>query len=77
MARITGTIKMFNEDKGFGFIKRDDGKEDIFVHVSDIAGEQVLQRGTEVSFEIGDGRKGKGPRAIAVRLADDEGGDDD
>ena len=57
MAR--GTVKFFNNEKGYGFISQDDG-EDIFVHYSNISGEgyRSLDEGQAVEFEVGPGRKG-------------------
>lgn len=57
-----GTVKWFNESKGYGFISREDGG-DVFVHFSAIEGEghKTLVEGEQVSFEIVDGEKG--PRA--------------
>jgi len=54
-----GTVKWFNDSKGFGFIEQDDGK-DIFVHHSAIqsAGFKSLQEGARVSFDVVDGPKG-------------------
>lgn len=62
-----GTVKFFNNDKGFGFITPDDGGKDIFIHVSNVFGEAKLDEGTKVEFELGEGRKG--PEAQNVRLA--------
>lgn len=60
-----GTVKWFNESKGFGFISRDEGG-DVFVHFSSIQGEgfKTLAEGDKVSFEIEDGDKG--PKAVNV-----------
>ena len=64
---MSGTVKFFNAEKGYGFISCDDG-EDLFVHFSNIdgSGYRSLEAGQEVEFEIGDGRKG--PEAQKVRV---------
>ena len=55
----TGTVKFFNNEKGYGFISQEGG-EDIFVHYSNIAGDghKSLDEGQAVEFEVGPGRKG-------------------
>jgi CspA family cold shock protein len=60
-----GTVKWFNESKGYGFITKDDGV-DVFVHYSEIqsGGFKTLSEGQSVSFEIIDGPKG--PKAVNV-----------
>jgi CspA family cold shock protein len=60
-----GTVKWFNNEKGYGFISREDG-DDVFVHYSAIAGDgfRSLQEGQVVEFEVTDGRKG--PQASNV-----------
>ncbi len=57
---LTGTVKWFNESKGFGFIAQDNGGDDVFVHFSAIqsAGFKTLKDGQKVSFEIQEGPKG-------------------
>ena len=64
---ITGTVKWFNEAKGFGFISTADGGKDVFVHFSAIAnsGFKTLAEGQEVTFDVVDGPKG--PQAANVR----------
>ncbi len=60
MSRITGTVKWFNSEKGYGFISRDDGAGDCFVHHSAIQGEgfKSLNEGQRVEFAVVDGQKG-------------------
>lgn len=64
--RITGTVKWFNGSKGYGFITREDGEKDVFVHFSAIQGEgfRNLDEGQRVEFEVQDGPKG--PQAANV-----------
>ena len=64
MAR--GTVKWFNDQKGYGFISPEDGSKDVFVHHSSIQGEgfKSLREGESVEFEVTDGQKG--PQATNV-----------
>ncbi len=56
----TGTVKWFNDSKGYGFISPDDGTEDVFVHFSSIAGSgfKTLAEGAKVEYEVEQGQKG-------------------
>ena len=58
--RITGKVKWFNDSKGFGFITRDDGQKDCFVHHSAIQGNgfKSLAEGDAVEFDVVQGNKG-------------------
>lgn len=57
---VTGTVKWFNESKGFGFIEQDNGGKDVFAHYSQIAssGFKTLSEGQRVSFVVTQGQKG-------------------
>ncbi|MGX7953158.1 cold-shock protein [Tsuneonella sp. HG249] len=60
MAKV-GTVKFFNDDKGYGFIQPDDGSADSFVHISAVqaAGMQTLSKDQRVNFDVEAGRNGK------------------
>jgi len=62
----TGTVKWFNDSKGFGFISQDDGGDDVFVHFSSIQGDgfKSLVEGQNVEYDVEDGAKG--PQASNV-----------
>lgn len=62
----TGTVKFFDDQKGFGFIRREQG-EDLFVHSSQIVGEgrKSLQEGQTVTFDVGPGRRGDEARNVS------------
>ena len=60
----TGTVTRWLDQRGFGFIKGEDGKE-LFVHNSDIEGKSSLREGEKVEFEVIEGDKG--PKAVKVK----------
>ena len=66
MAKVTGKVKWFNENKGYGFIEREDGSGDVFVHYSAVQGDgfKTLAEGQKVEFEVAD--TDKGPQANNV-----------
>jgi cold shock protein len=78
----TGTVKFFNEQKGYGFISPDDGGKDAFVHISAVerAGMRSLRENQRVAYDLQDDNRGKSS-AVNLREADgaeagaaDEGG---
>jgi cold shock protein len=66
--RTTGKVKWFNESKGFGFITRDDGQKDCFVHYSAIQGNgfKTLKEGDRVEFDVVQGQKGPAANDVTV-----------
>ncbi|MBA3041883.1 MULTISPECIES: cold-shock protein [Rhizobiaceae] len=64
-----GTVKFFNQDKGFGFITPEGGAKDVFVHISALqaSGIQTLKDGQQVSFDTEPDRMGKGPKAVNIQ----------
>src|SRR5690625_6771494 len=64
----TGTVKWFNNEKGFGFISPSEGGEDLFVHFSAISGQgfKSLDEGDEVEFTVGQGQKGPQAQNVSV-----------
>lgn len=63
---MTGTVKFFNGERGYGFIKPDDGGRDVFVHITAVerAGLKSLIEGQRISFDVEPDKKGKGPKAV-------------
>jgi CspA family cold shock protein len=64
----TGKIKMFNDEKGFGFIRPDDGSNDVFFHVSALREGDDVTVGRAVTFETGIDPKSGKPKAVSVDL---------
>lgn len=66
MAKVTGKVKWFNENKGYGFIERDDGAGDVFVHYSAVQGEgfKTLAEGQKVEFDVAESEKGPQARNV-------------
>jgi CspA family cold shock protein len=66
---LQGKVKWFNQNKGFGFIEREDKEKDVFVHVSAVrdAGMNGLDEGQSLTFDVEDGPKG--PSAINLKTA--------
>jgi len=64
----TGTVKFFNEEKGFGFITPENGGADVFVHVSALQSATSLRDGQKVSYELGQDRKTGKSKAENVSL---------
>ena len=69
----TGTVKWFNDAKGFGFISPEDGSADVFAHFSaiDMDGFKTLKEGARVSYEVNQGPKGLLAIKIRTEPADD------
>lgn len=70
--RQSGTVKFFNQSKGFGFITPDDGGKDVFVHITAVEHSDVgaLNENMRVSFETEPDKRGKGPKAVNLQAAD-------
>lgn len=68
--REQGAVKWFNEKKGYGFIKRDSNGRDIFVHYSAIQanGYKSLREGERVEFNVIDDERGRGEKAVEVKV---------
>lgn len=70
MGQMTGTVKFFNSDKGFGFITPDSGGADVFVHISAVqaSGLNGLADSQKVSFDTEPDKRGKGPKAVNLSI---------
>lgn len=66
--KVYGTVKWFNDAKGFGFIAQDNGGQDVFAHFSAIQGNgfKSLKEGQKVAFVLGEGKKG--PQAETIEI---------
>lgn len=69
--RQSGTVKFYNAQKGYGFIKPDDGGKDVFVHVTAVerSGISNLDEGMRISFETEPDKRGKGPKAVNLEAS--------
>ena len=70
MTTLKGTVKWFNGKKGYGFIAREDGEKDVFVHASAVrdAGLKYLNENDKLEFSVEDGEKG--PAAVGLKKID-------
>ena len=70
--RQKGTVKFFNQTKGFGFITPDDGGKDVFVHITAVERSNVgpLSENMRVSFETEPDKRGMGPKAVNLQAAE-------
>ena len=68
--RQNGTVKFFNQAKGFGFITPDGGGKDVFVHITAVqrSGLQGLDDGQRITFETEDDKRGRGPQAVNLQV---------
>ena len=68
--RQNGTVKFFNQAKGYGFVAPDDGGKDVFVHITAVqrSGIPELNEGTKISFEVQPDKRGRGPQAVDLQL---------
>jgi CspA family cold shock protein len=69
--RQSGTVKFYNEQKGYGFITPDGGGKDVFVHVTALeeSGINNLSEGSRISFDTEPDKRGKGPKAVNLQPA--------
>ena len=69
--RQNGTIKFFNQAKGYGFVSPEGGGKDVFVHITAVqrSGIPELDEGMKISFEVQPDKRGRGPQAVELQLA--------
>jgi CspA family cold shock protein len=68
--RQNGTVKFFNQAKGYGFVSPEDGGKDVFVHITAVqrSGIPELSEGLKISFEVQEDTRGRGPQAVDLQL---------
>jgi CspA family cold shock protein len=68
--RQNGTVKFFNQAKGYGFVSPEDGGKDVFVHITAVqrSGIPELTEGLKISFEVQEDTRGRGPQAVDLQL---------
>jgi len=68
--RQNGTVKFFNQAKGYGFVSPEDGGKDVFVHITAVqrSGIPELSEGLKISFEVQEDTRGRGPQAVNLQL---------
>ena len=68
--RQNGTVKFFNQAKGYGCVAPDDGGKDVFVHITAVqrSGIPELAEGMKISFEVQPDKRGRGPQAVELQL---------
>ena len=69
---LTGTVKFFNQERGFGFITPDEGGDDVFVHISSVerSGLPGVEDGMKLIFDLAADARGKGPKAVNLKPID-------
>lgn len=68
--RQNGTVKFFNQAKGYGFVSPENGGKDVFVHITAVqrSGIPELSEGLKISFEVQEDQRGRGPQAVDLQL---------
>jgi CspA family cold shock protein len=67
---VTGTVIFYNGERGYGFVRPDDGSRDVFIHSSAVerAGLKALTEGQRLRFDVESDKKGKGPKAVNLSI---------